>query len=146
MRMVGLTKRGGRSWRATMPCGRMACTDSRRNRSHVTALYQPDIRKLRERLGLSQESMSRALDVSARSVERWEAATSASGSADIQRRLALMAEIAELATEVFGDEVQTFMTTPRRSLGMRTPREALIRGDLESVRRLLVNALEGHWA
>lgn len=124
----------------------MACTDSRRNRSHVTALYQPDIRKLRERLGLSQESMSRALDVSARSVERWEAATSASGSADIQRRLALMAEIAELATEVFGDEVQTFMTTPRRSLGMRTPREALIRGDLESVRRLLVNALEGHWA
>jgi DNA-binding transcriptional regulator YiaG len=33
----------------------------------------PEIKTLRHGLGLSQESLSRVLDVSARSVERWEA-------------------------------------------------------------------------
>jgi uncharacterized protein (DUF2384 family) len=69
-----------------------------------------------------------------------------SDSADTQRRMATVFEIAELAREVYGDDVAAFMSTPRRSLGMQTPREALMRGDLDGVRQLLINALEGHWA
>jgi uncharacterized protein (DUF2384 family) len=69
-----------------------------------------------------------------------------SDSADTQRRVATVFEIAELAREVYGDDVAAFMSTPRRSLGMQTPREALMRGDLDGVRQLLINALEGHWA
>jgi uncharacterized protein (DUF2384 family) len=90
--------------------------------------------------------MSRVLDVSTRTVERWEARGSASESAETQRRLATVSEIAELAREVYGDDVAAFMSTPRRSLAMKTPREALMRGDLDGVRQLLINALEGHWA
>ncbi len=112
----------------------------------VVDIRAPELRTVRDRLGLSQESMSRALDVSARSVERWEAGGSASANPNIQRRVALLAEIAALATEVYGDDVATFMATPRRSLEMKTPREAMTRGDLEAVRQVLINGLEGHWA
>jgi uncharacterized protein (DUF2384 family) len=105
-----------------------------------------NIRTVRDYLGLSQESLSRALDVSARSVERWEATGATSSNADVARRVALLTEIADLASEVYADAVSTFMATPRRSLGMRTPREAMTRGDLDAVRQILINALEGHWA
>ena len=106
----------------------------------------PQIKTLRQGLGLSQESLSRVLDVSARSVERWEAKGAPSVSGGTQRRLVLLLEIVGLARETYGDGVVAFMATPRRSLGMRTPREALIHGDLDAVRELLVNELEGHWA
>ena len=33
-------------------------------------------------------------------------------------------EIGRLATEVFGHEAETFMSTPRASLGMRSPADA----------------------
>lgn len=106
----------------------------------------PEIRSLRSRLGLSQESFSRVLDVSARSVERWEARGTGRIDPETSRRLEATREILSLAAEVYGDDVPSFMATPRRSLGMRTPREAMIHGELEQVRQLLVNGLEGHWA
>lgn len=106
----------------------------------------PEIRTARDRLGLSRELLSRVLDVSTRSVERWEARGSAAVSADTRRRLATVAEIGDLAREVYGDEVAAFMSTPRRSLAMRTPREAMVHGDLEAVRQVLIDTLEGHWS
>jgi|SRR5579862_1857424 len=107
-----------------------------------------DIRSLRASLGLSQELFSRVLDVSARSVERWEArgAVAVAIDDDVSRRLVATREILALAAEAYNGDVPAFMTTPRRSLRMRTPREAMIHGDLEAVRQLLINALEGHWA
>ncbi len=105
-----------------------------------------EIRALRSLLGLSQESFSRAVDVSARSVERWEATGARSGDAKVLRRVGLLAEISQLAAEVYGPDVDSFMRTPRRTLAMRTPKEALVRGDLEDVREVLIQALEGNWA
>ncbi len=105
-----------------------------------------EIRTARDRLGLSRELLSRVLDVSTRSVERWEARGSTAASAETRRRLATVAEIADLAREVYGDDVAAFMSTPRRSLGMRTPREAMVHGDVEAVRQVLIDALEGHWS
>lgn len=55
-------------------------------------------------------------------------------------------EIARLAREVYGDGIEGFMTTPRRSLGMRTPAEAIASGDLDGVRTVLIDDLEGHYA
>jgi transcriptional regulator with XRE-family HTH domain len=105
-----------------------------------------EIRALRSHLGLSQESFSRAVDVSARSIERWEAKGARTDDAATLRRVSLLAEISQLATEVYGPDVEVFMRTPRRSLEMRTPKEALVRGDLEAVREVLITALEGTWA
>jgi transcriptional regulator with XRE-family HTH domain len=104
------------------------------------------IRDLRSRLGLSQESLSRALDVSTRSVERWEAKGATTDHTETIRRVSLLEEISRLADEVYGPAVESFMQTPRRSLEMRTPKEALVRGDFEAVRQTLIRALEGDWA
>lgn len=112
----------------------------------MTEVRSPEIRIARVNLGLSRELMSRVLEVSSRSVERWESRERVSLTPDVQRRLATVSEIAELAQEVYGDSVAGFMSTPRRSLGMRTPREAMVHGDLDAVRDTLINALEGHWA
>ena len=111
----------------------------------MAVVRAPELRTIRGRLGLSQESFSRVLDVSARSVERWEARGATRMDAEAARRLAVTQEILALAVEVYGEDVATFMTTPRRSLGLRTPREAMVRGDLEQVRQVLVDGLEGHW-
>jgi transcriptional regulator with XRE-family HTH domain len=128
------------------PKGIVVVPTSVGTRSTVTEVRSPDIRTLRARLGLSQELFSRVLDVSARSIERWEARATTAVADDVSRRLAATSEILSLAAEVYGDDVASFMSTPRRSLRMRTPRDAMIHGDLEAVRHILVNALEGHWA
>jgi len=112
----------------------------------MAVVRAPEMRTIRGRLGLSQESFSRVLDVSARSVERWEAHGATRMDAGTARRLAVTQEILSLAAEVYGDEVAAFMTTPRRTLDLRTPREAMIHGDLEKVRQLLIGGIEGHWA
>lgn len=54
-------------------------------------------------------------------------------------------EVARLAVEVYGDGLEAFMTTPRRSLGMRTPAEAIAAGEFDGVRNILINTLEGHF-
>lgn len=110
------------------------------------SVQAPRIRALRSRLGLSQESFSRALDVSTRSVERWEAKGASTEDGETIRRVSALEEISRLTTEVYGPDVESFMRTPRRSLGMRTPKEALVRGDLEAVRQVLIGSLEGDWA
>lgn len=53
-------------------------------------------------------------------------------------RLQLMAP----AAEAYGDSLDAFLATPRRSLGMRTPAQALAAGGLDAVRRLIGNAVE----
>jgi transcriptional regulator with XRE-family HTH domain len=110
------------------------------------SVQAPEIRALRSRLGLSQESFARVLDVSTRSVERWEAKGATTEDGETIRRVTVLEEISGLANEVYGADLDSFMRTPRRSLEMRTPKEALVRGDLEAVRQVLIRSLEGNWA
>lgn len=105
-----------------------------------------DLRLTRVRLGLSQERFARVLGASARSVRRWEATDTAPADPVIAGRLARAIEIATLAMEVCGDDLESFLAMPRRSLGLRSPRDAMMEGNLERVRQLLVDGLEGHWA
>lgn len=53
------------------------------------------------------------------------------------------AEIQALAREVYGDDVGSFLTTPRTSLGGEAPAALIQRGDLEPVRQVLITALLG---
>jgi len=52
-------------------------------------------------------------------------------------------EVIRLAREVYGEGVARYMSTPRRSLGMRTPAEAIADGDVAAVRAVLIAALDG---
>ncbi len=106
---------------------------------------QRDLRRLRASLGLSQEGLARALDVSGRTVERWEAGTVPASEATL-RVLDQLDEIAVLGREVYGDDLPRFMNTPRRSLGWRSPASALMRGEIRDVLGVLAQAAEGQWA
>jgi len=107
--------------------------------------HRRDLRRLRATLGLSQEGLARVLDVSGRTVERWEAGAGPGSEATL-RLLDQLDEIAALGREVFGAELPRFMSTPRRSLGHRSPAAALMRGELGDVLAVLAQAAEGQWA
>lgn len=55
------------------------------------------------------------------------------------------AEVARLATEVYGEDAETFMSTPRASIGMRSPAAAIADGDVDQVLDLLIRSLLGDW-
>lgn len=109
------------------------------------ALRHTDLRVLRGVLGISQEMLARVLDVSSRSVERWEAGAVPTD----QRVLRLIDRIDEVATrglEVYGDGLATYMRMPRRALGGRSPAAALVAGEFDGVMGLLAQAAEAQFA
>lgn len=108
------------------------------------ALRHSGIRELRATLGFSRESLARALDVSTRTVERWEAGAT-TDNADALRRIGELAETAALGREILGSDLRRFLATPRRSLRDRSPAAALMRGDLADVLGVLAQAHEGQW-
>lgn len=55
------------------------------------------------------------------------------------------ARIETLGREVYGDEFDTFLRTPRRSLDWETPAAMIERGDVEPVIDILTNALHGNF-
>src|SRR5664280_1878577 len=104
-------------------------------RPMTTELSRPNLRGLRSALGFSRESIARVLDVSTRTVERWE------GGANTENAHAIV----RLGHEIYGDDLARFMATPRQSLGNRTPAATLVRGDLDDVLDVLSQAYEGQW-
>lgn len=103
------------------------------------------LRRVRERVGLTQSALARAVGVSPRTVHRWETSNIRSTNPEVSRRVALVLEIDGLATETFGEDASPFFDAPRISLRRRTPREAMVDGDLELVRTQLIRTLEGDW-
>ena len=55
-------------------------------------------------------------------------------------------DLATLLDEVYGDSLQTFLDTTRRTLAGRTPRQALIDGDAAAVREVAIRDLHGDWS
>lgn len=55
-------------------------------------------------------------------------------------------ELGSLIAEVYGAEADRFLATARKSLGGRTPAEALRDGDVQTVWEVVTNDLLGHWA
>ena len=110
----------------------------------TTELKRPNLRGLRSALGFSRESIARVLDVSTRTVERWEGGANTE-NAHALLRLDELNEIVRLGEEIYGDDLARFMATPRQSLGNRTPAATLVRGDLDEVLDILSQAYEGQW-
>jgi hypothetical protein len=55
----------------------------------------------------------------------------------------LRTRIEVLGREVYGDDLDTFLTTPRRSLGWQTPAALVERGEYERVLDILIRAATG---
>ncbi len=106
-----------------------------------SALHLAD---LRGQLGISRESLARLLDVSAKSIERWEGRGTLPVGLALRQRLAQLHEVAALAQAVFeADGARAFVRTPLPALAGRTPLQAIAAGEGERVLAVLATFYEG---
>jgi transcriptional regulator with XRE-family HTH domain len=104
----------------------------------------PRPRKLRERLGVSRERMGRLLDVSAKSIQRWEAKDAAPESVRLRRRLTLIDEIISVGLQVYTEEgFREFMTTPLPEFDNCTALQLIERDQEDRVLAALASDYEG---
>lgn len=83
-------------------------------RSTTPALPSP-LLQLRKELGLSRERMARLLDVTAKTVERWEERAALPSRPAARERLSKLQEIVHLGLIVYGaDGLPLFLSTPLR--------------------------------
>lgn len=104
----------------------------------------PNPRDLRESLGVSRERMARMLDVSAKTIERWEMHGSPPTSNAVRERFAQLRDIAQIGRMVYTPEgfVQ-YLNTPLPALGGRTAIKLIERGESEHVLAALASDYEG---
>lgn len=96
------------------------------------------VARVRAEFGISREKMARLLDVSARSVQRWEEHDQLPGNRWVLRVLQEMDQIAELGHQALTpDAFRTLLTRPQPGFGNRSglaaiePRQAsLVLGEL----------------
>lgn len=101
-------------------------------------------RTVRSDLRLSRERMARLFDVSAKTIERWEAANGLPASAHARNRLGMLRQIADLGLVVYTpDGFERLLVTPVAVLGGRTPLQAIEHGEPERVLALLAADYEG---
>ena len=109
----------------------------------MATLARQDVAALRTALGVSRERLARMVDVSAKTVERWERGdTQPSGHS--AGRLAQLREITELGQLIYAPAGLTqFLTTPMAVFGYRTAAQMLERGDGDCVLAALSADYEG---
>lgn len=101
-------------------------------------------RTVRSDLRLSRERMARLFDVSAKTIERWEAAGGLPASSHARERLGILRQIADLGLTVYTpDGLEALLGTPLAHLGGRTPLQAIEQGESERVLALLASDYEG---
>ena len=88
--------------------------------------------------------MARLFDVSAKTIERWEATGSLPASNHARYRLGMLRQIADLGLTVYTpDGFELLLATPLADLGGRTPLQAIEQGEPERVLALLAADYEG---
>ena len=105
---------------------------------------RPD--ELRRDLNLSRERMGRLVDVSAKTVERWEdlRALPPGASSRVRERLAQIQEMRDLGLSVYTpDGFQHFLRTPLPPFGGRTPLQLIEQGRIGEVVAALAADYEG---
>lgn len=101
-------------------------------------------RELRRLLNLSRERMARLLDVSAKTIERWEQRDERPSSTQVRQRLAQLQEIAQLGHIVYTPEgFSMFLTTPFPTFDGRTALQMIELGQAEQVLGALAEDYEG---
>jgi DNA-binding transcriptional regulator YiaG len=111
-------------------------------RAEVTSALH--VRSMRDALGLSRERMARLLDVSAKTIERWEARNEPPVNRTARQRLAQIQEIVELGLIVYTPKgFHHFMTLPMPAFDGRTALQLIEQGDAERVFGELAADYEG---
>jgi DNA-binding XRE family transcriptional regulator len=108
------------------------------------SLPSPNVRELRQELHLSRERMGRLLDVSSKTVERWEASNRLPLSDRQRHDLALLQEIVTLGGTVYTPEGFTqFLRVPLPAFGGNTALQMMERGRMDAVLGALAADYEG---
>jgi len=109
-----------------------------------SAAPAPSPRKIREDLRLSRERMGRLVDVSAKTIERWEARDALPASPALRSRLSKIQEIVRVGRAVFTREgFLEFLSTPVAAEGGYTPLQLIELGQPERVIAALAADYEG---
>lgn len=102
------------------------------------------IRQIRTRLGVSQERLARACNVSARTVERWEKNDELPSSSEGILCLEKLDQLTDLGETVFGKEAfRQFMKLPQPIFNGHTPWEMIEHGEVDRVLGVLASEYEG---
>jgi transcriptional regulator with XRE-family HTH domain len=104
----------------------------------------PKPRQIREVLKLSRERMGRLMDVSSKTIERWEERESFSGARAVSDRLMKLNQIIELGEAVYTTEgLRRFLTAPLPEFDGHTALRLIELGQAERVLAALVADYEG---
>jgi DNA-binding XRE family transcriptional regulator len=107
-----------------------------------TAALQP--RELRRDLDLSRERMARLVDVSSKTVERWEEREALPASSRVRVQLAHIQEMRDLGHTVYTHEgFRQFLKTPLPTFKGRTALQMVEQGEIEQVIAALASDYEG---
>ncbi|MGH2616401.1 MAG: antitoxin Xre/MbcA/ParS toxin-binding domain-containing protein [Thermomicrobiales bacterium] len=110
----------------------------------VEYTLRPD--ELRRDLSLSRERMARLVDVSAKTIERWEHqhALPVRTSSRIRAQLAQIQEVRDLGLCVYTPEgFRQFLRTPLPTFAGRTPLQMIEQGKVDDVISALASDYEG---
>lgn len=100
---------------------------------------------IRHELGISRERMSRLLDVSSRTVARWEEQGQLPSNRWVRQALLQISVIIDVAHESLTDTgLHSLMTTPQPVFGNRSGLEMIEQGQVETVYRELAGMAEGY--
>lgn len=100
---------------------------------------------VRRDLGISRERMAHLLDVSSRTIARWEDRDQLPTNRWVMQVLVQVRNLIELGRESLTDAgIIAFMSTPQPALGGRSGIEMIERGEVEMVYRELAGLAEGY--
>lgn len=102
------------------------------------------LRDIRRDLGVSRERMARLLDVSSKTVERWEERETPPPNRTAQERLVKLQQIVDLGLQVYTPEAfRAFMTLPMPAFDGRTAFQLIEMGEIDRVYGEIVADYEG---
>ena len=100
--------------------------------------------ELRHDLNLSRERMARLIDVSAKTVERWEQQQSLPSNPRVRGQLAKIQAVRDLGLAIYSPEgFQLFLRTPLPIFDGRTPLQMIEQGEIDHVLDALAADYEG---
>ena len=109
---------------------------------HSTPILQPG--ELRHDLNLSRERMARLVDVSAKTVERWEAQKALPANIRVRGQLAEIQAVRDLGLQVYTrDGFQEFLRTPLPAFAGKTALQKIEQGETGDVLAALAADYEG---
>jgi hypothetical protein len=100
--------------------------------------------ELRHDLDLSRERMARLVDVSSKTVERWEARQAPPADPRVRSQLARIQEMRDLGLSVYTPEgFREFLRTPLPTFGGKTALQMIEQGGIDDVIAALAADYEG---